>query len=217
MTAGPTARALPTGETLRAASIEELFVASGALLEGHFLLKSGRHSARYLEKFLVLQHPPVTVEICRRMADALEQYEPDVVVGPTTGGVLLAFEVARQLGERSGRPVRGIFAEPVPGEVGRRELRRGFAIRADERVVLVDDILTTGASLHETMGAVRGAAVEPLATVVIADRSSAPVELGFPLTALARIEIDSWPPGACPRCRTGVPLSKPGSSTGRST
>ena len=218
--AGSPAPALPTGEGLRSASVEELFIASGALLEGHFLLKSGRHSARYLEKFGVLQHPPLAVEICRRMADELESYQPDVVVGPTTGGVLLAFEVARQLGERTGRPIRGIFAEPAAaaaGEPARRELRRGFAIRSDERAVLVDDILTTGASLHETIAAVRAAGGEPLAAVVIADRASRAVELGFPLTALGRIEIDSWPPHACPLCRDGVAATIPGSSSARGT
>ena len=221
MAAGLTGRALPTGEALRSASIEELFLASGALLEGHFLLKSGRHSARYLEKFRVLQHPPLAVEICRRMADVAAPYEPDVVVGPTTGGVLLAFEVARQLGERAeragrgGRPVRGIFAEPVIGPAGepaRRELRRGFVIGSDERVVLVDDILTTGASLHETVAAVRTAGAEPQFAVVIADRSAGPVELGFRLTALARIEIASWGPDVCPLCRDGVTLAQRGSS-----
>lgn len=212
MAAGPTERALPTGETLRGASIEELFLASGALLEGHFLLKSGRHSARYLEKFGVLQHPPLAVEICRRMADVLAVYEPDVVVGPTTGGVLLAFEVARQIRARSGRAVRGIFAEPAAGAPGRRELRRGFTIGAEERAVLVDDILTSGASLRETVDAVREAGAEPLAAVVIADRSSAPVELGFPLAALGRIEIESSPPDVCPLCRTGVALIKRGAA-----
>ena len=199
---------LPAGEALRRASIEELFLASGALLDGHFLLKSGRHSARYLEKFGVLQHPSLAVDIGRRMADVLEPYEPDVVVGPTTGGVLLAFDVARQLEERLSRGVRGIFAEPVPG--GGRELRRGFTVGRDERIVLVDDVMTSGASLVETVDAVRAAGGEPLAAVVIADRSTSPVDLGFPLTALARIEIDAWPPDACPLCEAGAALARPG-------
>lgn len=212
MAGDPAPRLLFGGETLRRASIEDLFLASGALLEGHFLLKSGRHSARYLEKFGILQHPHLAVEVCRRMADVLEPLEPDVVVGPTTGGVLLAFEVARQLGERSGRAIRGIFAEPSPGTAGGRELRRGFAVRSSERVVLVDDILTTGASLHETVTAVRSAGGEPRAAVVIADRSTEPLDLGFPLTSLGRIEIESWAADSCPLCREGRPLTKPGTS-----
>jgi orotate phosphoribosyltransferase len=191
---------------LAGASVASLFERSGALLEGHFLLKSGRHAGRYLEKFLVLQHPRMAVEIGRRMAELLERMRPTLVVGPTTGGVLLAHEVARQLGG----DVRGIFAEPVP--TGGRALRRGWPVSPEERVALVDDILTTGASLVETVEAVRAAGAEPLAAVVIADRSTAPVDLGIPLHSLGRIEIPSWEPGACPLCAEGVPLRKPGSS-----
>jgi len=198
--------ALARDRALERASIEQLFVDSGALLEGHFLLKSGRHAARYLEKFLVLQHPRYAVEIGRRMAEVLARWLPTLVVGPTTGGALLAHEVARQLGGS----VRGVFAEPVEG--GGRALRRGWTIAADERVVLVDDILTTGASLVETLGAVRAAGVEPLAASVIVDRSVEPFDLGIPLHALGRIEVPSWSAESCELCRAGVPLVKPGSS-----
>jgi orotate phosphoribosyltransferase len=193
-----------------AASIEEIFDAAGALRTGHFLLKSGRHSPRYLEKFAVLQYPALAVEICRRLADALAPSAPTLVVGPTTGGVLLAFETARQLQERLGRQVRGVFAEPM--ERGRRALRRGWPVSADDSIVLVDDILTTGASLFETVEAVRAAGGQPHAAAVIVDRSTQEVPLGFPLTALGRIEIESWPADACPSCAAGVPVVKPGSS-----
>ena len=98
-----------TDADLRDASVESLFASAGALLDGHFLLKSGRHAGRYLEKFLVLQHPRYGVEICRRFAEVLGPYSPTLVVGPTTGGVLLSFETARQLGGS----VRAAFAEPV--------------------------------------------------------------------------------------------------------
>ena len=195
-----------TNADLREATIESLFASAGALLDGHFLLKSGRHGGRYLEKFLVLQHPRYGVEICRRFAEALGPYSPTLIVGPTTGGVLLSFETARQLGGS----MRAAFAEPVAP--GGRALRRGWAVAADERVALVDDILTTGASLVETVDAVRAAGVEPVAAAVIVDRSTAPVELGFPLHALSRIEIPSWEADACPLCGDGVPLRKPGSS-----
>ena len=194
-----------TGADLAGASVEELFERSGALLDGHFLLKSGRHAGRYLEKFLVLQHPRFGVEVCRRFAVALAPYRPTLVVGPTTGGVLLSFEVARQLGGG----VRAAFAEPV--ERG-RALRRGWAVGPSDRVVVVDDILTTGASLLETVEAVRAAGVEPVAAAVMVDRSVEPAELGFPLHALGRIEIPSWEAAACPLCGEGVALRKPGSS-----
>ena len=194
----------------RVASIEEIFEAAGALRRGHFLLKSGRHSDRYLEKFAVLQYPRLAVEVCRRMAGELERYDPSLVVGPTTGGVLLAVEVARQRDGTLGHTVRGVFAEPL--ERGVRGLRRGWPVDADERVVLVDDILTTGVSLAETLTAVRAAGVEPMAAAVMVDRSSGPVELGCRLHALGRIEIGSWEAAACPLCDAGEPLVKPGSS-----
>jgi orotate phosphoribosyltransferase len=195
-----------TDAALAGASVESLFERSGALLDGHFLLKSGRHAGRYLEKFLVLQHPAIGVELCRRFAEVLAPYSPTLVVGPTTGGVLLSFETARQLGGS----VRAAFAEPLDG--GGRALRRGWPVAPDERVVLVDDILTTGASLVETVEAVRSAGVEPAAAAVIVDRSTAPVELGFPIHSLGRLEIPSWEPGACELCAGGTPLRKPGSS-----
>lgn len=195
-----------TDEELAGHSVEQLFADAGALLDGHFLLKSGRHAGRYLEKFLILQHPRIGVEIGRRLADALHPYRPTLVVGPTTGGVLLSFETARHLGGN----VRAAFAEPI--DSGGRALRRGWPVAPDERVALVDDILTTGASLVETVEAVQAAGVEPVAAAVIVDRSVAPIELGLPLQALGRIEIPSWTPEACPLCADGVPLRKPGSS-----
>ena len=137
-----------------AARTEALFRSSGALRDGHFLLKSGRHGDRYLEKFQVLQYPSAVTELCGFMADLVRDGERrptvDVVVGPTTGGVILAFEVARQLG------VRGIFAEEVRDADGgtHREFRRGFTIAPDERVFLVDDILTTGGSLVAMLPAI---------------------------------------------------------------
>ena len=195
-----------TDASLRDASVERLFTDAGALLDGHFLLKSGRHAARYLEKFLVLQHPPIAVELCRRFAEALAPSSPTLVVGPTTGGVLLSFETARQLGGG----VRAAFAEPV--ESGGRALRRGWPIGPSERVAVVDDILTTGASLLETLEAVRAAGAEPVAATVLVDRSTEPIDVGVPLHALGRIEIPSWSAEECPLCADGVPLRKPGSS-----
>ncbi|MBA2632189.1 MAG: orotate phosphoribosyltransferase [Chloroflexi bacterium] len=195
-----------TDASLREATVESLFADAGALLDGHFLLKSGRHAGRYLEKFLVLQHPRYGVEICRRLAEALAPHAPTLVVGPTTGGVLLSFETARQL---SGS-VRAAFAEPVPA--GGRALRRSWGVGPHERVALVDDILTTGASLVETADAVRAAGVEPVAAAVMVDRSVEPVELGLPLHSLGRIEIPSWEADACELCAAGVPLHRPGTS-----
>lgn len=201
---------LPQGEALANAGVEELFHAAGALRHGHFLLKSGRHSDRYLEKFAVLQYPALAVEIGRRLAASLIDHDPTLVVGPTTGGALLAAETARQLEAALGRTVRGVFAEPM--ERGARALRRGWPIAAADRVVLVDDILTTGASLAETVRAVRSAGAAPLVASVIVDRSTGPVEVGCPILSLGRIEISSWHAEECPSCVRGEPIVKPGSS-----
>ena len=195
-----------TDEALGTASVEKLFTDAGAILDGHFLLKSGRHAGRYLEKFLVLQHPRFGVEICRRLAEALEPYSPTLIVGPTTGGVLLSFETAHQLGGS----VRAAFAEP--SESGGRALRRGWVLATDERVAIVDDILTTGISLLETVEAVRASGAEPVAAAVIVDRSGGLFDLGLPLHALGSLDIPSWEPEECELCADGVALHKPGSS-----
>jgi len=213
----PSAQTEAPAPALAEASVEELFVRSGALREGHFQLTSGRHSARYLEKFQVLQYPSLGVEIGRRLAEALVGYEPSLVVGPTTGGVLLSFETARQLSAMLGREVRGIFAErvdadPESGGGPRRALLRGWPVSADERVVLVDDILTTGASVLETAEAIRAAGARPLAAAVIVDRSTEPIAAGFPIHRLGSIQIETWSADSCPLCGQGVPINKPGSS-----
>ena len=203
-----------------AARTEALFHASGALREGHFILKSGRHSDAYLEKFQVLQEPAVTSELCSFAAGLHTRRDGtatvDLVAGPTTGGVILAFETGRQLGTRA------IFAEEVAGEDGpRREFRRGFQVRPGDKVLLVDDILTTGGSLLAMIPAVEALGGEIVECVVLVDRSGGLSTLTspssgrvYPLRALWRLELPSWEPGAatCPRCAAGEPAVKPGSS-----
>jgi orotate phosphoribosyltransferase len=204
-----------------AARTEALFRSSGALREGHFLLKSGRHGDRYLEKFQVLQYPEAVVEICGYLAelvrDAQGRPTVDVVVGPTTGGVLLAFEVARQLG------VRGIFAEEVRDTDGgsRREFRRGFRIGEEERVYLVDDILTTGGSLVAMLPAIESTPGTLAAATVIVDRSGGTTQVSspasgrtWPVHALWTLDVPSFEPGpvTCPACAAGTPLVAPGST-----
>jgi orotate phosphoribosyltransferase len=204
-----------------AARVEARFRQSGALRDGHFSLKSGRHSERYLEKFQVLQYPEAVTEICGYLAGLVRARDGtplvDVVVGPTTGGVILAFEVARQLG------VRGLFAEEVRAADGtaRREFRRGFALSPGERVLLVDDILTTGGSLLAMLPPIEEPGSELVLAAIIADRSgtlstitSPATGRTYPATALWTFELPTYEPGAsaCPACATGVPLETPGSS-----
>src|SRR5439155_12362482 len=151
---------------------EDLFRSSGALREGHFQLKSGRHGDAYVEKFAVLSDPAATSELCGFWAGAFggedgEEARVDLVAGPTTGGIILAFETGRQLG------VRAIFAEEVrdPDGSTHREFRRGFRIEPGERVLLVDDILTTGGSLLAMLPAVEAMGGEIIECVVLVDRS----------------------------------------------
>jgi orotate phosphoribosyltransferase len=203
-----------------AARTEALFRSSGALRDGHFLLKSGRHSSAYLEKFAVLSDPAATSELCGFWAG---QYrgpadEPtvDLVAGPTTGGVILAFETGRQLGTRA------IFAEEVHGSGHpRREFRRGFHIEPGERVLLVDDILTTGGSLLAMIPAVEAMGGEIIECVVLVDRSGGRASLTspasgrvYPLRSLWQLDLPTYEPGpaTCPRCADGTPLHAPGSS-----
>ncbi len=204
-----------------AARTEALFRSSGALREGHFSLKSGRHSDAYLEKFQVLQDPAATSELCGFWAaahrDADGAADVDLVAGPTTGGVMLAFETGRQLGTRA------IFAEEVAADGGpaRREFRRGFEIAKGERVLLVDDILTTGGSLLAMIPAVEAMGGEIVECAVIVDRSGGMTTLTspatgrvYPLRALWSLELPTYEPGAatCPRCAEGTTAIKPGSS-----
>jgi len=182
----------------------QIFLESGALLDGHFLLASGFHSPTYLEKFLVLQHPKHVTTLCAEIARRFHDQEIGVVLGPTTGGVLLAYETAKNLG------TRGLFAER--GDTYPRELRRGFSIAHGERVLLVDDILTTGGSVRDTIEVITRAGAVLAGVAVLADRSGGTIDFGAPLEALLRLDVVKYPADDCPLCKAGVPLTKRGSS-----
>jgi orotate phosphoribosyltransferase len=202
---------------------EELFRSSGALREGHFQLKSGRHGDAYVEKFAVLSDPAATSELCAFWAAVYDGRHDEIgrvnlIAGPTTGGVILAFETGRQMG------VRAIFAEEVKAADGttRREFRRGFRIEPGERVLLVDDILTTGGSLIAMLPAVEAMGGDIVECVVLVDRSgggtntltSPTTGRVYPLRSLWRLDLPTYEPGpaTCPRCADGTPLHAPGSS-----
>ncbi len=185
-------------------NVEEIFHQSGAILKGHFLLASGVHSPIYWEKFRVLQYPHYTEQLCRLIVDHFREQRIQVVAGPTTGGIILAFEVARQLG------VRGIFAEKV--DTAERAFRRGFSIDPGERVLIVDDILTTGSSIREVMSAVTKQGGIVIGIGVLVDRSEQKVEFGIPLFSCYRSITPTYPPQDCPLCAAQIPLVKPGSS-----
>ncbi len=186
---------------------EALLREAGALLEGHFQLTSGKHSPRYVEKFRLLERPPQTEALCRMIARWAGALEPQTVAGPTTGGIIISYETARLLGTRA------IFAEPAVGRgltrapEGGREFRRGFTLSPGERVLVVDDVLTTGGSIRDVLDAVRRAGAQPVGVAVLVDRSGGKADFGLPFFACLRLDLPAYEPAACPLCAQGVPLT----------
>jgi orotate phosphoribosyltransferase len=185
----------------------QLFFESGALKDGHFLLASGRHSDKYLEKFDLLRNPVATSQVLQPLAVQLNDWDIDVIVGPTTGGILLAFELARQLG------LPAAYAERKGEGVSEREIKRGTVISPGSKAFIIDDILTTGGSVAETLNALTEHPVEVVGIAVLADRSAGSVKFGdIPMIPLLSLDIQSWAADACPLCAAGIPLIKPGST-----
>ena len=185
--------------------VEQIFREASAFREGHFVLASGKHSARYLEKFQVLQWPLRTAALCADIAAWARSLAPRTVAGPTTGGIILAHEVARQM------ELRAVYAER--SESGRgREFRRGFELAYGERVLVVDDIMTTGGSVQDTLEAVRAAGAQVVGAAVLVDRSGGAATLDVPLHALWTVDIATFAPADCPQCAEGVPITRPGTT-----
>jgi orotate phosphoribosyltransferase len=182
----------------------DMFQQLGVVSTGHFVLSSGRHSNEYWEKFRLLEWPRVTEQLCSQIASRYQLSGIEAVIGPTTGGALLAQEVARQLDARC------ILAEQA--SAGGRELRRGFTLHTSERVLIVDDVLTTGLSLRETLGAIEPYQPEVVGIEVLIDRSGggAISQFGAPFHALLTVLAQTYNSEACPMCKEGVPTVKPG-------
>ena len=183
---------------------ENLFISSGAILNGHFQLTSGLHSPIYWEKFRILQYPEYTSQLCQMIATNFSNDEVEVVIGPTTGGIILSYEVARYLG------TRGIFAEKIAN--GSRALKRGFEIKPGERVLLVDDVFTTGKSIMEVVDVINRSRGKLVGIGVLVDRSEKPLGIDIPVYSCIRSETITYRSDKCPLCEQGVPLVKPGSS-----
>jgi orotate phosphoribosyltransferase len=178
--------------------VEKLLKDQSVLLDGHFLLNSGLHSKYYFEKFRILENPDATYKLCSIIADKFKEKDIDWVIGPTTGGIIIAFEVARQLNLRAG------IAEE---RGGKRIVGRGFDIK-NKRILIVDDVMTTGKSIIETIDAVKEKGGNIIGIAVLIDRCS--IELPFEYFATYRKIVENFNPDACPLCKEKVPLSKPG-------
>jgi orotate phosphoribosyltransferase len=193
-----------------AENVEAMFEKSGALLKGHFLLTSGLHSPVYWEKALVIQYPAYTEKLCRMIADRYRKAGATVVAGLTTPGIILAYETARQLG------VHSIFAEKDEAGGSGRVFRRGFHIDPGEKVLVVDDVMTTGGSVREVIAAVKKLAGSVVGVGVLVLRSAQEPDFGVPFYACHRTQVITYKPGECPLCAQGIPLVKPGSGQPKS-
>ena len=179
-------------------NVERLLAERGAVLRGHFQFASGRHGDTYIEKFRILQWPDITGEMCGQIA-AHFRGQANLVAGPTTGGIILSYETARHLGLAS------VIAERKDEGPG-REFKRGFQVGPGDRVLVVDDVLTTGGSIREVIDAVRDRGAELAGVGVLVDRTGGKVGFGVPFFACMSLDMVSFPPADCPQCEQGVPL-----------
>ena len=183
-------------------AVLDLFRKSGALLEGHFRLSSGLHSDRYLQSALVLQYPEFADALGQALASRTRHLQPTVVLSPALGGIVIGQEVGRALG------VRSIFAERQDGTL---VLRRGFTLDALDRVLVVEDVITTGGSTRETAAVAESFGALVTGAAAIIDRGSDPARLNMPTQSLVRLDVPTYAPEACPLCAKGVAIVKPGS------
>lgn len=182
--------------------IKKIFIDSGALLEGHFRLTSGRHSDRYIQCARVLMEPNYTAALCGHLAEAFKNEAVDLVVGPAMGGIVISYEMARQLG------VPSLFTERVDGKM---TLRRNFTIEPGQKVLVVEDVVTTGGSVKEVIDIVRENGGIVVGVALLVDRSNGKVDLGARVEACLSMDVKSYEADECPLCKAGLPIIKPGS------
>lgn len=182
--------------------IKEILEGTEVLQSGHFLLTSGKHSNKYMQCAKIFQHPDISAEIAKDLAEKFDGYDIDIVIGPAVGGIILAYEVARQL------EVMALFAERENGEM---TLRRGFEIKPGSRVLVVEDVITTGGSVKEVIDVVRKAGGEVVGVAAVVDRSGGKALFDVPFKSAMKIKIDTFEPEECPMCKSGSLAVKPGS------
>lgn len=183
--------------------ILQIFKDSGAMLDGHFVLTSGNHSPHYIEKFRVLEHPKYTEKLCKELSKKFANDNVTIVVGPMTGGILLAYEVGKDL------DTKAIFTERVDGKM---KFRRGFTIKPDDRVLIVEDIISTGGSVQEVIDEVKRFKAEIVGVGCLVDRSGGKVDFGIPLKPLVKMDVVSFKPDEVPDWLAKIPITKPGST-----
>lgn len=182
--------------------ILEAFHRTEGILHGHFLLTSGRHSDTYMQCAKLFADPKESEILCEELAERLKSFKADVVLSPAVGGIIMGYEVARKLG------VKNYFAERVEGKM---TLRRGFALVPGSKVIVVEDVVTTGGSVKEVIALARAAGCEVVAAASIVDRSNGAVDFGVPYKALLTMEVKSYEADDCPLCKDGSVPYKPGS------
>jgi orotate phosphoribosyltransferase len=195
---------------MREAEVLKIFEASHALLQGHFGLSSGNHSNRYLQCAMVTQYPMFARDLADALVRKLALAQVDCVLGPAVGGIVIAQEVAHAMIRQGHTNIRSIFCERQQGVM---TLRRGFVIHPGERVLVVEDVITTGGSVLEAVQLARQSGGEVAAIGSFVDRSVQPPFQDLPFHALLRVEADIYPPESCPLCKQGLPMEKPGSRT----
>lgn len=182
--------------------ILDLCLESGALLEGHFLLRSGLHSNRFFQAALVMQYPRLAEPLCAALAAQVMALGAETVISPAVGGLIVGQEVARALG------VRAIFADK---EEDTLVLKRGFTLRPGELVVIAEDVVTRGGRVQQTVDLVRAHGARPVAIATLVDRSAGAARFDLPFHSLLKLELATYPPEGCPLCQAGIPLARPGS------
>ena len=176
------------------------FREAGALLEGHFIYTSGRHGRQFLQAARVMQYPDRIAILCEALADKFRSDGVDLVVGPATGGIVLAFETARHLG------CRAAYTEKDEGGMA---LKRGFRLRSGEKVLVVEDIITTGGSVKKSIDHLRARGAEVIGVGALIDRSGGEAQFDCRFEALTSLKMQSWQPDECALCAQGIPLVEP--------
>jgi orotate phosphoribosyltransferase len=180
----------------------EIFERTGVLLEGHFRLTSGLHAAKYLQCAQLLQYPNEAGPLCEQLAEYFKDAGATVVAGPATGGIILAYEVAKALG------VKNFFGER---EDGKMTFRRGFKVEPTDKVLVLEDVVTTGGSVKELIECVKEAGAEVVGVASLVNRSGGRVDFGVPFKSLVNLDITTYQPEDCPMCKAGSVAYKPGS------